>query len=355
MPWAGGAGVAYILLDRFTTDAAAPLTTPRTCEPGPGTLTIVDTNSIISIASSRLVINGTPAANDRVVQPLATTRAAGRAFIIRVPVTPTTITTSGGVRIGLDATANASTLDIGLDFVTAAPPTSYRIKTSNSVVDTLPFPTMPMDVACVMRGTGGFFFVRGGGSGAYTLIWVYNTITSSEFAKIFLNSATADNLALDDFRIVDLGGSFTTDNGIATAVSASPIANETLNCNADCLLEFTWTTPAAAGTIDLQVRRASDTNCWIIRGDQAGSTIKLIEVVASVETERASAAQTWTALTAFRIVITCDTQTIKSYVANVAKNNYASASTQQTTAGAKTTQAGTNFISWPRTVPLPNV
>lgn len=33
----------YLLLDRFLVDQAAPLESPRTCQPGPGQLTITDT------------------------------------------------------------------------------------------------------------------------------------------------------------------------------------------------------------------------------------------------------------------------------------------------------------------------
>ena len=36
-------GVEFLLRDEFTTPDAAPITSPRTCEPGPGTLTFVDT------------------------------------------------------------------------------------------------------------------------------------------------------------------------------------------------------------------------------------------------------------------------------------------------------------------------
>lgn len=47
-----------LLLDQFTTNASAPLTSPRTCEPGPGKLVITDTGNHLSIASSQLVANG---------------------------------------------------------------------------------------------------------------------------------------------------------------------------------------------------------------------------------------------------------------------------------------------------------
>lgn len=48
----------YQLLDQFLTNAGAPLTTPRTCEPGPGKLVITDTANKLSIASQALACAG---------------------------------------------------------------------------------------------------------------------------------------------------------------------------------------------------------------------------------------------------------------------------------------------------------
>jgi hypothetical protein len=346
----GQSGVVYLLFDQFRTAANAPLATPRTCEPGPGTLTISDAGNIISIANAVLVINGTTT-NLNGVASASNARATGRALLMRLP-TRTSIV-GGVVHFGWGPNAfTNNTMDIGLD-VSAT--TTFRIKSGVSVVDTITLGSGIWDFAFVMRGTGGFLFARNGGSGAYTLYWVYNTIATAEFAKIFFSGTQAENLTVDDVRITDLAAPYTTDYGIATQRIASNIANDTIAANADAVVEWTWTTPAAAGAFDLLVRRTDDSNCWIIRGDQAGATIKLIEKNAGVETERSSVAQTWTALTAFRVIVTCDTQTIKTYVGVTPKNSYTSASFNQTVGGCKVTQAGADFVSWPRTLVFPVV
>lgn len=346
--WAAGGGVNYILLDRFTTNASAPLTTPRTCEPGPGQLTIVDTNSIISIVSSQLVINGTPAANDRVVSG-ALARAAGRAFVLSVP-SRTTVTTGGQFRVGFGAAATDGNLDIGLDYSST---TAIRIKTGASVIDTITLGAGTHDIACVMRATGGFLLTRVGGTGNYTLQWIYNATTTAEIAKIFNTSATALNVTCDDFRILDLGGAWATDYGIATDRKATTAANDTIVMAADAIVEHTIT--AATGvTQELHVRRSDATHKWIVRMDQVGGTIKLIEDNAG-ETERSSAAQTWTNGTQYRVVVVCDGNTIKTYVANVAKNSYTSATFNNAATGVLVDRAGTDLVAWPRTIALPNV
>ena len=44
-----------LLYDKFSTPDAAPITSPRTCEPGPGTLTFVQPSNQLSIANGKLV------------------------------------------------------------------------------------------------------------------------------------------------------------------------------------------------------------------------------------------------------------------------------------------------------------
>src|SRR5690348_15144558 len=48
--------IIYLLRDDLITPASAPLTSPRTCEPGPGTLTILDTGNAWSINSSGEIV-----------------------------------------------------------------------------------------------------------------------------------------------------------------------------------------------------------------------------------------------------------------------------------------------------------
>lgn len=47
---------SYLLFDDFLTNESNPLTSPRTCEPGPGTYTISDPGSALSISSGELVV-----------------------------------------------------------------------------------------------------------------------------------------------------------------------------------------------------------------------------------------------------------------------------------------------------------
>jgi len=345
------AALTYILRDQFSTNASAPLTTPRTCEPGPGTLTLVDTNNIISIASERLTINGTPAANDRVVSS-AQTRNAGRAFLLSVP-TRTTVTSA--IILGLAQTATGAP-DYAIDYSTTS---AIRLKQGTGAIDaSFSLGTGIHDFAFIMRGTGAFLLTRNGGSGDYRLAWVYNLQTASEIARIFFSSAAAMNFTADDFRIIDLGSVWTNDYGIAIDRKATTSANDTITTAADGTVEHTLT--AATGvTQDIQVRRTDDNNCIIVRCDQGAGTIKLYEKNGGTETEKTggTTTQTWTNGTAYRVIINLNGSTVKTYVqqgsnAPVSKNNNASVTFNQAVAGAKVDRAGTEFVSWPLMVTL---
>jgi hypothetical protein len=83
-----GAGQAWIeknalLYDTFTTDDAAPITSPRTCEPGPGTLTFVQTDGTQILSGGDFVFTAqtTPVWGDQGFYGTAQTRAAGLALL----------------------------------------------------------------------------------------------------------------------------------------------------------------------------------------------------------------------------------------------------------------------------------
>jgi hypothetical protein len=136
-------------------------------------------------------------------------------------------------------------------------------------------------------------------------------------------------------------------DGIATNNIASPSSGETTTSKANSWDEITWTV-ATAETLEWMIRRTDDTHTWVVRGDQAGSTIKVIEIN-SGETERASAAQTWTDTTAYRVIAVADDESIKTYVGFTDKNSYGSASYNKTVTGIKVSgfAAAADLICWP--------
>ncbi len=349
-------GVTYLLRDLFTTDASAPLSSPRTCEPGPNTLTLVQTSGNFSIVSGEFTYpvpspTGTWQ-NMGFVAVTGIARATGRAYLIT-----SKLTSGSGLNAGLGFYASSALVasaawTLGFHFggftyeggslATTTTLYSYSVGTTYTY-------------AVILRSTGALFLVN---DGSWQLLWVSVLNTTATLYPAFESSSMAGTL--DNARVVDLGGSFATDYGIATTYEATSSANDVIGTTADCIIEHTFT--AATGvTKNILVRRLDDSNCWVVRCDQTGATIKLFEKNAGVETERATSAFTWTNGSSYRVMVTATGATIRAFAGlaaaqpGAAKNSYASATFQQTQTGAKVDHAGTNFTAWPRNPTLPNL
>lgn len=200
-----GGGVTYLLRDEFTTDAAAPLASPRNAEPGPGTLTITDSTNVMSIASAALTKTGTQASAWTDPRVLATiTRAAGRAFI-------STVNTGSQMMIALlnnSAGGNAN-VEHGLYWSSSTAINAYQ----SSAAAALPAVTASTTYQAifVLRTSGAYMFVKGGTQFAsWTLVWVFvsgNTATLYG-SPIYNGTGTVTH---DYIRVTDLGAPFSTD------------------------------------------------------------------------------------------------------------------------------------------------
>lgn len=335
----------YTLLDEFTTDQAAPLTSPRTCEPGPGTLTIVDTGNNLSISGGKAVSSARVSNSDPTVKTEEFQTSPGRAVYFRF--TPD----SGESFVGYRATNIAADIvQYGLQFSLSGGATSYLAyfykATGRSTGDTYTY-GQDYEILVVFRDIGFFIFIRGGSEfSTWTLFFVDGSVASSSQAtgRINMSDTNLDTLALLDFY-----GDFLTDYGAATYHDASPASGDTGTMDADGFVEITWT-PQAGETLNMYIRRTDDSNAIIIRCAQAGGTIKTIKVEAGVETELDSDPQTWNVGTTYNIRARAVGNSLRSFVDSVAKNVVTS-TFNQTATGLKVTGFTTaaNLAAFPRT------
>lgn len=334
-----GGGFTFLLRDDFMTAASAPLTSPRTAEPGPGTLTLVQTDGEFSISGGELVFPAqtTAAWGDLALYGTQLTRACGKAVLSKGAIA-SGIVAMCGWDIDALTTTNAGILLLAPTTLTVNAHGAVNLVVGAFAVDT------EYSFVCVQRGTGYWYFIKGGAFADWTLLYVGAAGSSNEYPT--LNSYSAVG-TLDTFRVLDLPAPFDSDYGLCSERIASPTANATITSEANADIEYAWSA-VTSETVELSVRRTDDDNRWIMRGDQAGSTVKLIERNAGVETERASAAQTWTNGTSYRMFIVQDGNTIRGYVANVLKWTYSSASFNNTATGVKVNKAGTDLVAWPR-------
>lgn len=198
-------GVTYLLRDEFTTDASAPLASPRTCEPGPGTLTILDTNNVMSIASGALTKTGSQfnAWTDPLVKATIT-RVAGRAFLSAVNTASQMM-----MALLLDSAGGNNKVEHGLYWSSATAINAYQ----NSAAAALPAVTSgtTYQLAFVLRSTGAYLFIKGGTQFTnWTLIWVFVGGTSSPLygSPIYNGTGTVTH---DYIRVTDLPAPFSTD------------------------------------------------------------------------------------------------------------------------------------------------
>lgn len=341
---------SYILKDEFTTNAGAPLASPRTAEPGPGTETLVQTDGQFSIASNKLVFpaQSTPVWGDQKLYAASLARLTGRTLLMsefRISAFG-----SNGAMLGWAITAAET-------FPTLAP--SFFVQSGNIIhawsnglnAGTLVINT-DYSVAVMLRSSGGYLFVKGGIYTDWTLLWVHTTGTNTPLFPMFTNQTAAGSL--DNLRVTDLPAPFDTDYGLATDRKAGSVAaGTTFVHEANCLIEFTVTTMPTSADILLDFRRQDVNNCWQARVFSNGSFI-LNEIVAGVTTQRANTGGGFVSA-GLRLVIIADGTSIKCYINNVLRVTWATASTFQTmTAGVvRTIDVGgsvSDIVTWPRTL-----
>lgn len=358
MPWAGGGiPILYLLRDLFTTAESAPITSPRTAEPGPGTLTVVQTNGQIAISGGTANL---PVGTNTVfgLGWYGTTnqgRVAGRTVYQTFDIT--TIADAAPLAWSKAASVNfASYNNIGAGLYLS---TSPLVVIDNTVSTGDVAPTNLVTGAIyqetiIQRAAGALICIEGGIYTRPTLLWpcVGDSTTTQHPATS--NAKAAYNV--DEFAVTDLAGAYATTYGLATSATTSPASGATATTDIEFLAEFTWT-PASAEVMEIDLRYVSADDRWIVRCDQAGSTIKLMEVEAGVETQRRTAAQTFTAGTPYRIVVTALVGWYTAQVNGIQKVvPFAVPVTQPVdlyTTGIRVTgfATGANLVTWPRTLP----
>jgi hypothetical protein len=347
----GGWYPVFLLRDDFTTPEAAPLTSPRICEPGSGTLTIVDTASQLSIAGGEIVPSAQSAnLNDPLIRVSAGySRVAGRSFYVRIKRVSTFGGSPSSPHLGW---SNSSGMAIaaysGLIFVSGSISVLRYSGTSTatgmiSVSDTF------YDFTFVLRSIGSLI-IRGN-----TLEWVEAAnSTATMYPGVTASAASRMPPGLDTFRVIDLPAPYTDDFGLATQrLAGSQIAGATFVHEANCIIEFTVTTLTVSGTTNLYFRKQDAGNYWRIRISTAGD-FALWEVVnGDVGTQRATAPAVVSS--GHRIVIIADGTTIRGYTNNVLHWTYSSASNFAIATAGELTSLGTggvisDIVSWPRTL-----
>lgn len=180
--------MTWILNDDFITDRAAGSVNGTAAEPGPGTRTVTDTNSKLSITGGKLsaATGGVGDQNPR-YELNAQTRVPGRMLI--ADITPTGRTNVGwgnyvvAIRFAGD---NTLTLYDGVATVytvaSFTPGTNYK-------------------VAVILRTSGTFYFIKGGAFTNWSLFYIKDGCTTTNLAPRIESGGTTDVWTSDFLRV----------------------------------------------------------------------------------------------------------------------------------------------------------
>ena len=346
-----GSGVwtpVYMLRDDFTTAAAAPLTSPRSAEPGPGMLTVTDVENKLSVSGEALQIASgrtVPVSLDPAVfETNATVRAVGYAAIFKFSV----VTHVNGPYIGFSA-LSSPTANSNIAVYTSGNVITGRFY-GQSDVNLLPYSNGEQITGVVILQTNrATILIKKAG------VWYvgYVSLAGSTNYRAFVGNYSSIGISVDFLRTLMLPAPFSTDYGFASQqLAGARSAGDTLTHAANCLLEWTQTAIPSALQTEVRFRIQDATNYWQVTVDSTGA-LDLDEVVAGTPTQRGTAAGV--IANGDRIVVIADGTTIRVYEANTLRITYTSAANFATATAGKLETEGTggsvsDLVSWPRTL-----
>ena len=183
---------SYTLNDQFTTDLAAGSVNGTSAEPTGGTRTVVDTNSKISISSGVLNFASGGGATDGIWYS-SLSRSSGRVLITKIVLPDTT----GWFRVGWD-TDTSGAINDRLAFNSGI---IYMSPNSGSSIVLGAYTAGIYYVAGVMRGSGFYWYIKGGTFTNWTLLYITALGTASGIPAFGVDNTTVSTFTSDNIRI----------------------------------------------------------------------------------------------------------------------------------------------------------
>ena len=292
-----GGGVSapvYLFHDTFTTPQAAPLTTPRTCEPGPGTAVLVDSAGNKAAISSGQYgwASATGTHDPAYVGQVALTRAAGVCLLISVYMA------ASRTQSGLSSSATNSAAAIGggrrgvwdLNGTSLGIPSSSGAKTAIGQVATIALNTQYM-LLIMLRSDGARYFIKGGAYTSWRLLFNEQDGNVSPLYGFLGNIGTTTNILFDEIAGIQLFGEWASDTVLYSVNQANPPTGTNYpTTEAEGLFNMLCTTPASlAGSAELRYDVIDDSNYSVAYFNSSGA-FRVDSVVGGVPTNKVNAA-----------------------------------------------------------------
>lgn len=373
-----GSGSPVLLYDLFNGPASASpqnIASPRTCEPGPGSLVITNAVEKFSIYNDELQIPSTDLAtaawgNLLVRSSVSYSRAAGLCFMVHLTTciqSPnsagfgwTTLTTPGNpltdfVHFLLQGNVSAETCyggDNTGDYARA-----LLINPLTATYDGVYY-------ALVLRDTGALLFVKyvkrpvaiplsnpAFEPDEWSLVYVGNVSTATNlYATI---SSFGSGRVCDFMRVQQLGAPFDSQYGLATQRnSGTQTVGATIPHTANVAMEFIVGTRPSAGDMEVTFREQDATNKLSVRITSAG--VLSLQQYLNSATPTALVTGSGTIVNGDRIYISASGSNIGIYVNGVLHISTTTATNYQTAILGTYLSSGTggvmtDWITWPYT------
>jgi len=188
------AAPAYLLRDNFDDVLAAGSVNGMPARPGPGTRTVTDAESKLSLSGGVLSISGgkaAPAYGDPGLWYGAIARAAGRVLLGKLTIADVTNSCEFGWDTAAAGAISAHALRFASDAVNV-----YAGGAAGPVIAT-PVDATEYQLAAVLRSTGVYWYIKGGAFTYWTLLWVGSTDNTATLYPAISNYnavLTADNI-----------------------------------------------------------------------------------------------------------------------------------------------------------------
>lgn len=294
-------GIDWLLRDEFMTAEGPPLASPRTCEPGPGTLTLVQTTGQFSIVGEKVLI--APSSEDDGSTLNAYSSAMAR---------------TGGLTVlgTVSYSHNFHRHSPYLGWFTAVPPANTAVEGAISTYQQLIYcfpasgsvsPGVNVDVPCAVILLPVGFVALAKLDGTWQLLWVDKQKTTATLYAGFLGRISSPHTSYVDYlRVRQLPAPFDTDYGLA-ALDVNPgVSGTAYTAVANAIHDLAVTAPdPLANTCELRYRVLDDNNYWSAYFDATGA-FKLDSVSGGVATNRISVAAVATAGNTYTIRVLCD-------------------------------------------------
>lgn len=345
----GATGPQYILNDEFTTAESAPLSSPRSCEPGPGVLGLVQTDGEFSVGGGALNIpaQSTPVDGDQgFYGSTSRQRANGRSVLAKINVS-----TWNWAGFGWHSAA-------AVPAPSSMPHCIQLLATSGSLGkqdDYAIFSGLSTStdywIMVVLGATRTKYLLHDGSN--WRLMWV-DTDTATPLYPVYTGYQGA--MTMDNLRIIDQGAPFNSDTGLADYADTTPTDGDTFTHSDDLILDFTVDTlPGTGEAIRVAFRIQDSQNLCYAYINSSGDTY-VYERIGNVNNNRGG--DTGIASAGTRIVVKAYGSQMSLYVNGVLETTYNSLGFDTETSGEfnGTTVGGTaggaisDLYLWPETL-----